>query len=112
MNGALKWIMYWTVLNCLSVVTGGLTFSSPWVPAGVAAFWAVVGHLADQWIVPRWGNLLATLAGASFMAVTLWTIPWWVAGTEVRWWAVLLTVLILGTVELVMHRYILRYRVY
>ncbi|MBN2910347.1 DUF2512 family protein [Polycladomyces sp. WAk] len=110
MNGFIKFIIYAAILESALYLLPGVHYQHAAVPFILALFFAVVGHFADRWILPRLGNGPSTVAGTIFMMTVIIVgsieLPyWWISLSS----AVIIG-LIMGAVEWVMHRYILRYR--
>jgi hypothetical protein len=110
MNGLLKFIIYAAILESASYLTPDVHYQHMIVPFILALFFAVVGHFADRWILPRLGNGPSTVAGTVFMLSVMIVgsieLPyWWISLRS----AVVIG-MVMGAVEWVMHRFILRYR--
>jgi hypothetical protein len=109
MNGILKFIIYAAILESAPYLLSDVHYQHAIVPFILALFFAVIGHFADRWILPRLGNGPSTVAGTVFMLTVMVVgsieLPyWWISLGS----AVVIS-MVMGTVEWVMHRYILWY---
>ncbi|SMO77990.1 DUF2512 family protein [Melghirimyces algeriensis] len=107
MNFLLKVAMYTTVFQGAYLLLGGLNYSTWLVSAGVILFLATVGHFADQWILPRWGNILSTISGGLFMIAVIWGVQFVFPGSEVYFSVAVVIGVVLGIVEYQMHQELL-----
>jgi hypothetical protein len=110
MNGLLKFVIYAAILESAPHLLPGAHYQYAVVPFILALFFAIVGHFADRWILPRLGNGPSTVAGTVFM--TTFMI---VGSIELPYWRIspasaVVIGMIMGAVEWVMHRYILLYQ--
>ncbi|PTX60829.1 uncharacterized protein DUF2512 [Melghirimyces profundicolus] len=110
MNFFLKIVIYAAVIHGVHLLVDGLHYSTLLAPVGLVFLFATVGHVADQWILPRWGNLLSTIAGSSFMVTVIWGAQFLFPGSLVRFPVALVTGAVLGAVEYRMHMDILKAR--
>ncbi|SDW75981.1 Protein of unknown function [Marininema mesophilum] len=110
MNWLLKIVMYSTVIFAITKLTGTLSYYSVWVPAVIVLFFATVGHYADEWILPRLGNIRSALLGGLFMAVVTYGAQAILPGFVVSGWGALMVGVFLGIVEYRMHIDLLKYR--
>lgn len=69
-----------------------------------------IGLIADETVLPRFGNLKATLQGSIFMSGTSWLSQLIDHRNRVTWKGALLLGAIMGLCELPMHAWILKYR--
>ncbi|MDN4594283.1 DUF2512 family protein [Polycladomyces subterraneus] len=110
MNGLLKFIIYATILDSAPHLLPDVHYQHTMIPFILALFFAVVGHFADRWILPWLGNGPSTVAGTVFMLSVMV-----VGSIELSYWwislgSAVIIGMVMGAVEWVMHRYILRYR--
>ncbi|MFC4077587.1 DUF2512 family protein [Salinithrix halophila] len=112
MNWLLKVVIYATVLHAAHLLIGGIRYSQMLAPMGIVLFLATVGHFADQWVLPRLGNLKSSLSGGVFMAGVIWGGQFLFPGSVVRIWTALLLGGVLGAIEYRMHKDILKTEIY
>ncbi|MDA8351621.1 MAG: DUF2512 family protein [Firmicutes bacterium] len=108
MNFLLKLVIYSTVIHGVHLLVGGLNYTTMLAPMGLVLLFAVTGHFADRWILPKWGNFPATAAGTAYMIAWLWATQFLFPGSEVRFPVAFVTGLVLGIVEFRMHVDLLR----
>ncbi|WP_141201718.1 DUF2512 family protein [Paludifilum halophilum] len=105
MNWFLKVVIYTSVLHSThGVMEDDFRYSTILAPSFIVLFLATVGHFADQWVLPRWGNPVSSICGGSFIAGVLWVTQFFFPGSEVQWWGALFIGGILGAVEYRMHK--------
>ncbi|MDR6225746.1 DUF2512 family protein [Desmospora profundinema] len=110
MNWLLKVVMYASVIHGAHLLVEGFHYSDVLAPTLIVLFLATVGHFADQWILPRLGNPLSSVAGASFITGTVWGGQFLFPGSFVPIPAAVVIGMTLGVVEYRMHRDILKHR--
>lgn len=87
-----------------------IAFESWWPIAVISALFVCVGVVADELILPVFGNMKATSQGFVFMSVVLWLAPYVFAGVRVTAGGALLAGLVLSLAEFGMHGWILQQR--
>lgn len=70
-----------------------------WLPL----FFTAIGMVADWVIVPKFHNLISTIAGAMFMGVTTYLVSYFFAASPIPLKAILLLTLFLGMIEATLH---------
>lgn len=66
-------------------------------------FFTAIGMIADWVIVPKFHNLISTIAGAVFMGITTYLVTFFIAADPIPLKAILLLTLFLGMIEAVLH---------
>ncbi len=69
-----------------------------------------IGLVADETIMPRYGNLKSTVQGSIFMSITCWSAQIFSRSMQITWLGAVLIGSILGVLEFPMHRWILQKR--
>jgi hypothetical protein len=107
-NGLLKVVMYAAIIHGAHLLVPDFSYSTLWAPVSIVLFLAMVGTIADRWILPRFGNPLSSLAGAIFIAATVWGAQWLFPGSSVPLPVAAWIGIVLGVVEYRMHLDILK----
>lgn len=108
MNWFLKVIMYLALIHSLQLLLEEFHYSNALAPVLIALFLATVGHIADQWVLPRLGNPLSSILGSLFIAGTVWGAQFFFSGSTVPLPVAAVIGMVLGVVEARMHQDILR----
>ncbi|MCS1352169.1 DUF2512 family protein [Mechercharimyces sp. CAU 1602] len=110
MNGWIKWALFSTVLLGFSRYHTGVYFKGRGEPLLIAALFAIVGHYADRFVLPRWGNLRSATAGTLFMIVMLWMQQWLFSSARIRLSSAALIGSLFGCYEVGVHHFLLSTR--
>ncbi|RXT02874.1 DUF2512 family protein [Ammoniphilus sp. CFH 90114] len=84
---------------------------SSWVPAAVlSTLFIFIGVVADETILPLFGNELATIQGSLFMTATTWMLPFIHPGNVITLPGAAAIGISLGIIEYAMHGWIVKQR--
>lgn len=87
-----------------------LFFSSRKSMFSLAGLFILIGLIADETVLPRFGNIKSTLQGSIFMSGTTWLSQFLFRGNRTTWKGALLLGGVLGLCELPMHAWLLKKR--
>ncbi len=85
-------------------------FGSPLPMLSLAGLFLLIGLVADETILPLFGNVKSTIQGFVFMTAVLWGSPYLFSDVSVSFLGAFLLGLMLGLAELLMHQWILKQR--
>lgn len=108
-NFIYKILIFPSVLLVLSkCFPDSIRFSSRRFVWSLTGLFIAIGLIADETVLPRCGNLKATLQGSVFMSVTTWFSQFLNCKNRIKWNGAVLIGIILGLCELPMHSWILK----
>lgn len=76
----------------------------------LSGLFLLIGIIADETILPLFGNIKSTLQGFLFMTAVVWLSGWVFPSATVHVWGALIAGTMLGIAELLMHQWILKQR--
>lgn len=110
-NFIYKLLVFPTIIyGCSILFPEFIFFGSGIVIFYLAGLFLLIGVVADETILPLFGNVKSTLQGFVFMTGVIWLVPFLFQPTYVSWTGALIVGSMLGLAELMMHQWILQQR--
>ncbi|MGD8191289.1 DUF2512 family protein [Brevibacillus ginsengisoli] len=110
-NFLYKLIVFPSILYGGTLLFPEYVFWGSWlVIACLAGLFLVIGLVADETILPLFGNVKSTVMGFVFMTGVIWLVPLLFQPTCVTLMGALIVGGMLGLAELIMHQWILQQR--
>lgn len=111
MNLLYKLFLFPITLSGFSVLFPSLLHFSSWLQIlAIAGLFIVIGLIADETILPKFGKLKATAQGSVFMTVVIWLSQFLFSASLITIPGAILLGLLLGMIEWLMHGWILKQR--
>ncbi|MEW9671362.1 DUF2512 family protein [Ammoniphilus sp. 3BR4] len=106
-----KLLLFPTILFGAAIILPTEIQYSSWVPAAfLSTLYILMGLVADETILPMFGNTKATIQGSFFMTAVTWLLPFVYPGNLVTLPGAAAVGISLGIVEYGMHGWILKQR--
>lgn len=106
-----KLLLFPTILYGAAYILPTEIRYSSWVPAAfLSTLFILIGLVADETILPMFGNTKATIQGSLFMTAVTWLLPFVYPGYLATLPGAAAVGIALGIVEYGMHGWILRQR--
>ncbi|MGC5327652.1 DUF2512 family protein [Brevibacillus sp. SYSU BS000544] len=110
-NFVYKLIVFPSILYLANLMfSQWISFQSSLPVISLSGLFLLIGIVADETILPRFGILSSTFQGFLFMTTVIWVSKWIFSSVSVTFSGALITGLMLGVVELLMHKWILKQR--
>lgn len=108
-NFVYKVLIFPTVLFGISTYCSRIvSFRSKKSRIALTSLFVVIGVVADETILPRYGNIKSTIQGSIFISVVTWLSQILFRRNHVTWCGAILIGVVLGICELPMHAWILK----
>jgi hypothetical protein len=106
-----KLFLFPVTLSGFSVLFPSLLHFSSWLQIlSIAGLFIMIGLIADETILPKFGNIKATAQGSIFMSVVIWLSQFLFPTSLITIPGAIQLGLLLGMIEWLMHGWILKQR--
>jgi hypothetical protein len=110
-NFIYKIILFPTIIIGAGTLLPSQISYTSWVPpVPLSGLFILIGLVADETILPMFGNERATIQGTLFMTGATWALPYFYPGNDITLPGAAAIGLSLGVVEYGMHGWILKQR--